>query len=240
VHAGEQFVALDYERSGAESSGIYLVQKWAKVAKTDEEKAADEAESAAVTEEAAAAGRLVIGAADEGKTEKSHALLLMPEKVVVPLEEGAELPAFVQSAVDAVIAHTGVALKDQTAAFVDDFEAKESKFARTLEQLPVDPSKKIPSDPKEWKCMESGATENLWLNLSTGFIGSGRRNWDGTGGNGAAERHYEATGSKYPLCVKLGTITKDGADIYSYDKSEQDMVLDPLLAQHLEYWVGPP
>jgi len=50
-------------------------------------------------------------------------------------------------------------------------------------------------------------TENLWLNLSTGHIGSGRKNWDGTGGTGAALNHFEATGRQYPLCVKLGTIT---------------------------------
>eukprot|EP00951_Prasinocladus_malaysianus_P012487 scaffold93085_cov33-Prasinocladus_malaysianus.AAC.3 len=54
----------------------------------------------------------------------------------------------------------------------------------------------IPSDPSEWKCDETGVQENLWLNLGTGFIGSGRQNWDGSGGNGAAIRHYEATGKK--------------------------------------------
>lgn len=26
----------------------------------------------------------------------------------------------------------------------------------------------------QWKCDATGVTENLWLNLSTGFIGSGR------------------------------------------------------------------
>jgi hypothetical protein len=36
------------------------------------------------------------------------------------------------------------------------------------------------------------------------------QNWDGSGGNGAAMRHFEATGSKYPLVVKLGTITPSG------------------------------
>lgn len=44
--------------------------------------------------------------------------------------------------------------------------------------------------------------------------------------------HYEAT--KYPLAVKLGTITPDGADVYSYD--EDDMVEDPNLAKHLEHF----
>jgi Zn-finger in ubiquitin-hydrolases and other protein len=50
----------------------------------------------------------------------------------------------------------------------------------------------------------SGETENLWLNLSTGYIGGGRKNWDGTGGSGAALQHFKDTGSLYPLCVKLG------------------------------------
>lgn len=44
--------------------------------------------------------------------------------------------------------------------------------------------------------------------------------------------HYNITG--YPLAVKLGTITPDGADVYSYD--EDDMVLDPKLSQHLAHF----
>jgi ubiquitin carboxyl-terminal hydrolase 5/13 len=62
------------------------------------------------------------------------------------------------------------------------------------------------------------------------------QHWDGTGGNGSALRHFEATGSKYPLVVKLGTITPAGADVYSYAPDEEDMVTDPLLAQHLAHW----
>ena len=44
--------------------------------------------------------------------------------------------------------------------------------------------------------------------------------------------YYEET--KYPLAVKLGTITPDGADVYSYD--EDDMVEDPKLSQHLAHF----
>lgn len=62
------------------------------------------------------------------------------------------------------------------------------------------------------------------------------QNWDGTGGNGAALRHYEATGRKYPLAVKLGTIAPQGADVYSYAPEEDDMVLDPHLGRHLAHW----
>jgi uncharacterized UBP type Zn finger protein len=42
---------------------------------------------------------------------------------------------------------------------------------------------------------ESGMKENLWLNLSTGQIGSGRKNWDGSGGTGAAMNQFVV--SKY-------------------------------------------
>lgn len=75
--------------------------------------------------------------------------------------------------------------------------------------------------------------------MSDGHIGSGRQHWDGSGGNGSALRHYQAMkleGKEYPLVVKLGTITPSGADVYSYAPDEDDMVEDPLLAQHLSHW----
>jgi ubiquitin carboxyl-terminal hydrolase 5/13 len=62
------------------------------------------------------------------------------------------------------------------------------------------------------------------------------QNWDGSGGNGAALRHFEATGRRYPLAVKLGTITPHGADVYSYAGDEDDMVTDPALREHLAHW----
>ena len=54
----------------------------------------------------------------------------------------------------------------------------------------------------------------------------------GSGGNNHAVDHYDTT--KYPLAVKLGTITPGGADVYSYD--EDDMVLDPKLPEHLSHF----
>lgn len=102
-----------------------------------------------------------------------------------------------------------------------------------------------------WKCEKCDKVENLWLNLSDGSILCGRRFFDGSGGNNHAVEHYSV--SNYPLAVKLGTfiylrtiklmnifiysgtITKEGkADVFSY--SEDDMVEDPLLAQHLQHW----
>lgn len=49
-----------------------------------------------------------------------------------------------------------------------DNELVVSKYADNLEH--VDSGRKISSDPKAWVCEDSGKTENLWLNLSTGNI----------------------------------------------------------------------
>ena len=110
-----------------------------------------------------------------------------------------------------------------------------SKYAASLVQLDST-GKKPSSDPAAWRCEKSGASENLWLNLSTGYIGGGRKNWDGSGGSGAALEHFTETGAMYPLCVKLGTITPHSADVYSYAPDENDLVKDPQLALHLAHW----
>jgi ubiquitin carboxyl-terminal hydrolase 5/13 len=106
------------------------------------------------------------------------------------------------------------------------------RYSSALKQL--DSGIKVP--PSGWRCAVESCdkTENLWLNLTDGYIACGRRNYDGTGGNGHAQAHYDATG--FPLSVKLGTITEGGkeADVYSYP--EDNMVEDPLLPKHLEHF----
>jgi hypothetical protein len=52
-----------------------------------------------------------------------------------------------------------------------------SKYANGLIQL--DNGIKISMDPSTWRCADSGLAENLWLNLSTGYIGSGRAQYGG-------------------------------------------------------------
>ena len=81
------------------------------------------------------------------------------------------------------------------------------RHADTLVQL--DNGKKIP--PKGWKCEKCDKTDNLWLNLTDGSVLCGRKFFDGSGGNNHAVDHYGDT--KYPLAVKLGTITPDGAGV---------------------------
>lgn len=93
--------------------------------------------------------------------------------------------------------------------------------------------RKLPSSG--WTCDVCGgdATTNLWLNLSSGAVLCGRKNYDGTGGRGHALEHYQK--HNYPLAVKLGTITGEGqADVWSY--VDDNLVIDPLLDQHLAHW----
>lgn len=54
--------------------------------------------------------------------------------------------------------------------------------------------------------------ENLWLNLTDGAVLCGKWFFDGSGGNGHALDHYKQ--NKYPLAVKLDTITPDGAGLW--------------------------
>uniref|UniRef100_A0A7N8X2F6 Ubiquitin carboxyl-terminal hydrolase n=1 Tax=Mastacembelus armatus TaxID=205130 RepID=A0A7N8X2F6_9TELE len=105
---------------------------------------------------------------------------------------------------------------------------QESRHAADLKQL--DNGVKIP--PSGWRCEVCDLQENLWMNLTDGKVLCGRRYFDGSGGNNHALQHFQETG--YPLAVKLGTITPDGADVYSYE--EDDMVLNSKLAEHLTHF----
>ena len=80
-------------------------------------------------------------------------------------------------------------------------------------------------------CGSCNLSSNLWLCLTCGNLGCGRKNYDGTGGNGHAITHSQCT--NHPLVVKTGTITPEGdASIYCYSCNND--VKDPELALHLQ------
>jgi ubiquitin carboxyl-terminal hydrolase 5/13 len=150
-----------------------------------------------------------------------------------------DFPTSVAQSVDAIVHHVGVATQQDVAVWsMEEPDIPVSKYAADLpfvaNGVVIDP------DPKTWKCAASGATENLWLNLSDGYIGGGRQHWDGTGGSNGALDHFRAVqaegGGFYPLVVKLGTITSDvsAADCYSYAPDEDGPVRVPNLAALLE------
>lgn len=222
----------DYLERDIRSGGkLYLHEKWQQV----------EVANAAATNEVEPT-KLAIGVSGGFITETNYTVVKEHTLVVVNGEErttialpSQEIPEFVSNVIQGIIDHDGMKSNMQVASWDADNEKFVSKYATGLVQL--NPTgKAIPQDPKLWKDEATGATENLWLNLSTGFIGGGRRNWDGSGGSGSALEHYEATGRQYPLAVKLGTITPHGADVWSYAADEDALVIDPLLAEHLSFW----
>ena len=80
------------------------------------------------------------------------------------------------------------------------------------------------------KCSSCDLNSNLWLCMTCGVLGCGRKNYDGTGGNGHALTHFQR--SNHPLVCKMGTITPEGsASIHCYSCDEE--VLDPDLQGHM-------
>ena len=72
--------------------------------------------------------------------------------------------------------HDNASTADQAAKWEEQRQV--SRYAANLPQLEAGlgrHGRQIPSDPSLWVCDETGVKENLWLNLSTGFIGSGRQ-----------------------------------------------------------------
>lgn len=83
------------------------------------------------------------------------------------------------------------------------------------------------------KCSSCDLTDNLWLCLTCGTLSCGRKNFDGSGGNGHALAHFDAT--SHPMAAKMGTITPEGeGDVHCY--SCDDEVVDKLLSKHLAHF----
>lgn len=230
---GKDYLAMDLDRSGGPSGSLYLNRKCRRVSK-------------ATVAPIASPAVMGIGIAkgfqlDASEIEDNLSLVIFgpgvvssPDVVLLPCRD---LPDLVARACDAVAKHEGTKAIPCADTWSADQEKQPSKYAEGLVQLPA--TMKISPHSKDWKCEKSGDTQNLWLNLSDGFIGGGRRFFDGTGGSNGALEHYKeekARGNEYPLTVKLGTITPHGADVYSYAEDENDLVVDPKLADHLAHW----
>ncbi|XP_005146978.1 ubiquitin carboxyl-terminal hydrolase 13 [Melopsittacus undulatus] len=163
---------------------------------------------------------------DDFEYEDEAKLVLFPDHYEIPLPNIEELPALVTIACDALLSAKSPYRKQDPDSWEEELQA--SKHAKTLVQL--DNGVRIP--PSGWKCSKCDLRENLWLNLTDGSVLCGKWFFDGSGGNGHATEHYKETG--YPLAVKLGTISPDGADVYSFD--EEEPVLDPHIAKHLAHF----
>lgn len=160
-----------------------------------------------------------------------YTVVVLPQFAQIPWPNP-EIPQIVQDSVNAILAAQPAGKVAELEALAGTWDGEQriiSVHANDLKQL--DNGKRIPTSG--WQCEKCDLRENLWLNLTDGSILCGRRFHDGSGGNNHAVEHYNET--KYPLAVKLGTITKDGkADVFSY--SEDEMVEDPKLGEHLSHF----
>eukprot|EP00371_Babesia_bovis_P001717 XP_001610364.1 ubiquitin carboxyl-terminal hydrolase [Babesia bovis T2Bo] len=151
--------------------------------------------------------------------------------LTVPLESA---PQGLATICKAVIDHE--AFNFNPDEFVWKDYLNESKYAEHLIQVEAPPVIKY----ENLVCDRCGAATNLWLNLSDGYIGCGRKNYDSggcaDGEEGAAIQHYNETGGIYPLAVKVGTITATSGDVFSYAADEDCLVTDPYLSVHLAHF----
>lgn len=225
---GSQYVDRHYARTGQRA---YL-----HITRTRKAKKEDDSNSASGHPPKKKPTRLAIGIeggfdVDQDQYEEEIKVVILPDRQEVTSEDLATMPDVVRERVSLSMA--GIMAADSVSHTLqvqqwDGEVRQESKHAADLKQL--DNGVKIP--PSGWRCEVCDLQENIWMNLTDGKVLCGRRYFDGSGGNNHALHHFKETG--YPLAVKLGTITPDGADVYSYD--EDDMVLDPKLPEHLSHF----
>lgn len=225
---GSQYVDRHYARTGQRA---YL-----HITRTRKAKKEDDSNSASGHPPKKKPTRLAIGIeggfdVDQDQYEEEIKVVILPDRQEVTSEDLATMPDVVRERVSLSMA--GIIAADSVSHTLqvqqwDGEVRQESKHAADLKQL--DNGVKIP--PSGWRCEVCDLQENIWMNLTDGKVLCGRRYFDGSGGNNHALHHFKETG--YPLAVKLGTITPDGADVYSYD--EDDMVLDPKLPEHLSHF----
>ncbi|OWZ19888.1 Ubiquitin carboxyl-terminal hydrolase [Phytophthora megakarya] len=229
---GASFLALD--RQGSLQGAVYLHQQHTRKPKASSNSSAEETPTVLAI---GGAGGFAANVEDKFELEKTFSVVLLSsdqQELAREALNSPTLPAKLKEAADAVLNHAGNTVTEEVASWQE--ELKPTKYAEHLVQVPNPPH--IASNPTLWKCQapDCDKQENLWLNLSDGYIGCGRQNWDGSGGCGAALTHFNETGGIYPLSVKLGTITAEGGDVYSYAPDEDDMVKNALLPKHLEHF----
>ena len=96
----------------------------------------------------------------------------------------------------------------------DSFYKKQMVAEWELNIHPCEHSLTLHQEPKRLAdkslatCSKCELSGNLWLCLTCGNLACGRKQADGSGGNGHAMVHFQE--SKHPLVVKTGTISSEG------------------------------
>ena len=128
--------------------------------------------------------------------------------VLKSYEDGLEHPELsadplVQSLSDGILKSLSSGRRSEVQSWEEEISPCEHTL--TLEQFATGP---IPASGLA-HCSQCELKENLWLCLTCGSLGCGRKQYGGVpGGNGHGLNHFEETG--HPISVKLGTITPEG------------------------------
>lgn len=159
----------DHQLSGCE---FYVHQKWTK-SETQKQKEEERKE-----QKLSKVGIGVEGGAplddQEPDYDKQHSIVVIKNLKTFSFDfSAADIPQIFKDTAWGIVNHDDASrhIEVQQAAWEE--EIPKTKYADSLEQLSDVP--KISPDPSTWKCQYCDMTENLWLNLSTGFIGCGRR-----------------------------------------------------------------
>jgi ubiquitin carboxyl-terminal hydrolase 5/13 len=143
-------------------------------------------------------------AADKKDYDTAYKLVALLDDAVkeIPLELDDDnnvtapvLPGSVQASIEALLQHKDMGNAADLEAFKDELRETKWHAALPLEDNGV----KISPKRADWKCSKTGdvladktgpgTSASLWVNLSDGFIGGGRKNFDGSGGNNTALDH---------------------------------------------------
>lgn len=130
------------------------------------------------------------------------------------------LPLKVIQAVEGIIKATSSEKKEE----IMSWEQEIKTYSSDIVQKPL-PNLNLK------KCNSCDLTENLWICLHCGFVGCGRSQFGGVPGNSHALQHYREN-PDHPIAVKLGSLSADIADCYSYGDDEEVKI--PNLAKYLK------
>ena len=182
VAVGKEFLGLDMKRSKVEEQ-LYL-----NVIKTYEEEEDEEEDSKTqepVTKKLKQDNEECKSVSEYLKKQQENAkenrvktcmrIVLAPSLIGVNYPYKG-IPDALFQVVETLLHHEDSGKKDELKEFsTGEDEIIVSKYAKDL--VIADNGVRISPDPKTWKCADSGMTENLWLNLSDGYIGSGRKQY---------------------------------------------------------------
>ncbi len=136
-----------------------------------------------------------------------------------------ELPPNLQGLIDSIV----IAKSAYEAQSIGEWEA-ELKECDHSKDLQIEEGAGPIAGKELAHCNGCALSTNLWLCLHCGYLGCGRKYYDGSGGNNHAVDHGKETG--HSVVVKMGTITPEGsASIHCYKCDDE--ILDNKLTEHL-------